>query len=92
MSESLQDGSFCGFELLNEVRCPFHYRVSIFTQGGVAVLVIDAFRAGAEAYLQDRTHSGSLQMYSGRTRGTRSGPTATNCISSWRPWSIHPSA
>jgi two-component system nitrate/nitrite response regulator NarL len=49
VSESLQDGSFAGFELLNELRVSFPaIRVIILLKAASRDLVIDAFRAGAE--------------------------------------------
>lgn len=49
VSESLQDGSFVGFELLNELRVSFPaIRVIILLKTASRDLVIDAFRAGAE--------------------------------------------
>jgi two-component system nitrate/nitrite response regulator NarL len=49
VSESLQDGSFVGFELLNELRVSFPaIRVIVLLKAASRDLVIDAFRAGAE--------------------------------------------
>jgi two-component system nitrate/nitrite response regulator NarL len=49
VSESLQDGSFAGFELLNELRTSFPaIRVVVLLKAASRDLVIDAFRAGAE--------------------------------------------
>ena len=49
VSESLQDGSFVGFELLNELRVSFPaIRVIVLLKAASRDLVIDAFRAGAK--------------------------------------------
>jgi two-component system nitrate/nitrite response regulator NarL len=49
VSESLRDGSFVGFEVLNELRVSFPAtRVIILLKFASRDLVIDAFRAGAE--------------------------------------------
>ena len=49
LSEVLQDGSFAGFELLNDLQVSFpDTRVIILLKSAPRDLVIDAFRAGAE--------------------------------------------
>jgi DNA-binding NarL/FixJ family response regulator len=49
VSESLEDGSFVGFELLNELRVSFPgTRVIILLKTASRDLIVDAFRAGAE--------------------------------------------
>jgi DNA-binding NarL/FixJ family response regulator len=49
LSESLQDGPFAGFHVLNELHLSFRsVRVIVLLKSALRDLVIDAFRAGAE--------------------------------------------